>query len=58
MENLRKNALWKLMCQLSSAVKWLVYKFDFQKVTTFAVTETYTNFMLGYSDRFILEDVE
>ncbi|MBQ1697302.1 MAG: LysM peptidoglycan-binding domain-containing protein [Bacteroidales bacterium] len=38
--------------------KGLVYKFDFQKVSPLGGYENHTNFVLRYSERFTLEEVE
>ena len=45
-------------CPDSNASKGLAYKFDFQKVSPLGGYENHTNFVLQYSERFTLEEVE
>ena len=45
-------------CPDSEASNGLAYKFDFQKVSPLGGYENHTNFVLQYSERFTLEEVE
>ena len=45
-------------CPDGNATNGLAYKFDFQKVSPLGGYENHTNFVLQYSERFTLEEVE
>jgi hypothetical protein len=45
-------------CPPTNASKGLAYKFDFQKVSPLGGYENHTNYVLQYSERFTLEEVE
>ncbi len=58
MDQLASKGKYFHFCPPSSAGKGLVYKFDFRKDSPMGGYENHTNFVLRYSDRFMLEEVE
>ena len=57
-EQLAQKGKYFHFCPPSSPANGLAYKFDFQKVSPLGGYENHTNFVLQYSDRFTLVEVE
>ena len=57
-DQIAKKGKYFHFCPDGSTTNGLAYKFDFQKVSPLGGYENHTNFVLQYSERFTLEEVE